>query len=61
MVAPEAEGRIPGGESGPRPRPCMGMNGSSLAYMTPPAMAPGVVAYGAVAVPFYGPPSSTGG
>ena len=37
------------------------MNRSSLAYLTPPAMAPGAVAYGAVAVPFYGPAQFAGG
>ena len=37
------------------------MNGSSVAYMTGPAMAPGAIAYGAVAVPFYGQPQLPSG
>ena len=39
----------------------MGMNRSTLAYLTPPAMAPGVVAYGGVAVPYISQDQLTGG
>ena len=37
------------------PGPMMAFNGSSIAYLTPPAVGPGVVAYGAVSAPFYNP------
>jgi hypothetical protein len=33
----------------------MAFNGSTVAYMTPPAVGPGVVAYGAFTVPFFNP------
>ena len=39
----------------------MGMNQSSLAYLTPPAMAPGAIAYGAVAVPYLQSAAASGG
>ena len=60
MVSPDAEGANPAGSLGPGPA-LMGMNRSSLAYMTPPAMAPGAMAFGAVAVPYYSPSQLTGG
>src|SRR4029079_3877891 len=55
MVAPDSEVANPAGVCGPGPV-LMGANGSSLALLTPPAMAQGAVAYGAVAVPFFGQP-----
>ena len=39
----------------------MGMNRSTLAYLTPPAMAPGVVAYGEFSVPYISQDQLTGG
>ncbi|WP_165233193.1 HEAT repeat domain-containing protein [Aquisphaera insulae] len=39
---------------GPSPA-LIGMTSSHLAYLTPPAMAPGAVAYGAYSVPFFSP------
>jgi hypothetical protein len=33
----------------------MAFNGSSIAYLTPPAVGPGVVAFGATSVPFFNP------
>ena len=39
----------------------MGMNRSTLAYLTPPAMAPGVVAYGGFSVPYLSQDQLTGG
>ncbi len=60
MVSPNAEGANPAGSLGPGPA-LMGMNRSSLAYMTPPAMAPGAMAFGAVAVSYYSPSQLTGG
>ena len=38
----------------------MAFNGSSIAYLTPPAVGPGVVAYGAVSAPFYNPAQLNG-
>ena len=60
MVSPDGGGANPSGNLGPGPV-LMGMNQSSLAYLTPPAMAPGAIAYGAVAVPYYGQPLVGGG
>jgi hypothetical protein len=38
----------------------MAFNGSSIAYLTPPAVGPGVVAYGAYTAPFYNPAQLSG-
>lgn len=38
----------------------MAFNGSTIAYLTPPAVGPGVVAYGATSVPFYNPAQLNG-
>ena len=56
----EAQAANSAGNIGPGPV-LMGMNRSTLAYLTPPAMAPGVVAYGAVAVPYLSQDQLTGG
>ena len=56
----EAQGANTGGNVGPGPV-LMGMNRSTLAYLTPPAMAPGVVAYGAFSVPYISQDQLTGG
>jgi len=60
LVSPDGEGANPSGNLGPGPA-LMGMNRSSLAYMTPPAMAPGAIAFGAVAVPYYNSSQLAGG
>jgi hypothetical protein len=54
LVPPDAGSVNPSGSIGSGPV-LMGMNQSSIAYLTPPAMAPGAVAFGAVAVPFFNP------
>ena len=56
----EAQAATPAGNLGPGPA-LMGMNQNWLAYLRPPAMAPGVVAYGAYTVPFVSQDQLTGG
>jgi hypothetical protein len=56
----EAQAAMPAGNLGPGPA-LMAANQNWLAYLTPPAMAPGVVAYGAVTVPFFSQDQLTGG
>jgi hypothetical protein len=55
MVPPDVEAASATGPVGPGPI-LMGANQSSLAFMTGPVVGNGVVAYGAVAVPFFGGP-----
>jgi HEAT repeats len=58
----EAEGQATNSAANVGPGPAlMAMNQNWLAYLTPPAMAPGVVAYGAVSVPFVSQDQLTGG
>jgi hypothetical protein len=57
----EGQGPNPVGSVGPGPA-LMAMNRNWLAYLTPPAVAPGgVVAYGAVTTPYYSPSQVLGG
>lgn len=56
----EAQAANPPGNVGPGPF-LAGVNRSTLAYLTPPAMAPGVVAYGGFTVPYLSQDQLTGG
>jgi len=56
----ENQAANPGGNMLPGPA-LMAMNRSSLAFLTPPAMAPGVVAYGGFTVPYLSQDQLTGG
>ncbi len=59
IVPPEGDAAAnPGSGLGPV---LMRYNGSSLGFLTPPAMAPGAVAYGAYSVPYVGVPPLAGG
>jgi hypothetical protein len=64
MVMVPQDGGGGSGSTGPTvgvPGALMAYNGSSAAFLTPPAVGPGVVAYGAVSVPLVGPNLYTGG
>jgi HEAT repeat protein len=60
IVNPESNTPIPPAVDGLSPA-MIAFNGSTIGYLTPPAVGPGVVAYGATSVPFYNPAQLRGG
>jgi hypothetical protein len=54
MVPSDGAGQAGGAGPGLSPAP-IAFNGSSIGYLTPPAVGPGVVAYGAFSVPYFNP------